>query len=980
MSLVPIRTLLFAATLLAFPAAAAPQDGPRSSESTSAQDAASPVSPAAPSAVPGDPAAAPDAMPADPAPPTAEPEVAGAAPPFTDEAPDPGSAVRGVTGVCGTVVDAATGEPLIDAPLAVVKGGAAQARSDVDGRFTLRLPPGLYDLRARYELYEARRVRGVGVVAGECTPIRIELAAQEGAVEEVVVTATADSRREAAVLAERKSAPVMQDTISAQEISRTPDSAASDAVKRVVSATVVDGKYVYLRGLGGRYSSVLLNGVPLPSPDADEHAVPLDLLPTSLLSSLNVVKTYSPNLPGSFAGGTLDIETTSYPARFEAELSISSWASNVATGKTRRTQGGGTLDWLTIDDGDRALPDLVPTDGPMVRERVDDATLIDATRDFSNDWTTQTARSNPGIGLGATAGDTRVVGGHKLGYLLSLDYGLRETVKQSRVGAEAQTAAGAPLEFKEHYDIEQGSLLSDVSGLANIGFEIDPDNDLTLLALYTRSAESNAQKRIGTTIDGSRYDSDRLQFVARGMLFSQLRGEHTVRRLGDLDVSWQGNFSWVTRDEPDTRDVIYFQEGTVPLAWAQRVAGSSDRFFSEVRDLSGGGGLDLAFPVLGGRLRTGAAAQLSNREFEARKFHFTADGADIDPTLSPDLLFASENVSERFFLQEYTSDTDAYTASQNLYAGYLSTDMPIVPGLRGIGGVRFEHAQVDLTPGSRYAASQVQAVQVDREDSAFLPSANIVWALLEGMNLRAAYSYTLVRPQFRELAEFEFVDYDRKRTVTGNSGLETTRIHNADVRWEWFPREDEVLAASVFHKAFEKPIEAVITNAAGGSVTYRNAPGATVYGAELEARLGLGRFAPSLADLRAAVNLALVHSQVDLEGASGNQTSTQRPLQGQSPYVVNASLGWSRSGTDVTALYNVYGERITEVGFELLPDAYEQPFHRVDLTLSHKWRALRAKLAVTNLLDSRVVIEQGGLELLSYEPGLAGSVTLEWSR
>lgn len=914
--------------------------------------------------------------------PVAAPTPTDAAPPHpAPSAPAEGEvASRGTTGICGAVLDAKTGEPLIEAPVVLVRGARGETRTDVDGKFTMRIAPGLYDLRARYELYQARRVTGIAVIAGECTQVTIRLAQQEAGVDEVVVTARKDTRREAAALAERKSAPVVQDAISAQEISRTPDGAASDAVKRVVSATVVDGKYVYLRGLGGRYSTVLLNGVPLPSPDADEYAVPLDLFPTSLLSSLKVVKTYSPELPGSFAGGTLQIETTPYPARFETEISASTWASNAATGRTRRTYGGGSFDLLTFDDGTRSLPDLVPRSGPLASPQVDTATRIEATRAFRNQWSTTEASSVPGFGFGATVGDTRVVGGRKLGYLASVDYGAKETVKSSRVGLEARNPTSTePFRFDQFDDIEQGRLAADLSALVNVGYEAGGGQDLSLLALYTRSAESKAQRSQGLTFDGNRYQSDRLQFVSRGMLFGQLRGDHRPSGMGALDLSWQVNLAHVTRDEPDTRDVIYFAEGSAPLAWASRLAGSADRFFSEVRDTSGGGTLDLSLPVLGAKLRTGGSTQLSARSFEARRFRFREpprDGTLL--TLPPEELFATGNIDDQFLLTEMTAGSDAYDARQQIHAGYLAVDVP-VGRVRLIGGVRYEYTKLELTTGSRFAVTPAPA-GVDRDESAFLPSANVVVAVRDGMNLRAAYSRTMVRPQFRELAPFVFVDFDRKLTVEGSPGLGTTRIHNADLRWEWFPGDEEVVAASAFYKRFRNPIELVIQTATGGQVKYQNAAEATAYGLELESRVRLRRIASVLEHFRVAANLALVASEVDLKGEAPLQTSQKRPLQGQSPFVVNASLGWARDGLEATVLYNVYGRRITEVGAVGLPDAYEQPLHRLDLAVSRSWRELEVKLALTNLLDSRVVIEQGGLEAYSYAPGIAGSLSLEWSR
>lgn len=978
--------ILVCAPLLPAPAAA--QEAPAAPPSALAQPATVPPDPVDPAAS-TTPGAAPPA-PAEPSP-LGETSAAGgaAAEPATDPtdagvpgSPPPGAepveAQRGVTGVCGTVVDGATQEPLIDAPVTVVRGGTALARTDVDGRFELRLAPGIYDLRVRYELYQARRINGVAVVAGECTPVSLVLAAEAGTVEEVVVTARPDTRREAAVLAERKKAPVVQDAISAQEISRTPDSDASDAVKRVVSATVVDDKYVYLRGLGGRYSTVLVNGVGLPSPDPDEYAVPLDLFPTSLLSNLNVVKTYSAELPGGFAGGTLEIETTPYPADFEAAVKLSVFGDTQSTFQTRRTYDGGSLDFLTFDDGTRALPDIVPRDRPMREDFVTSEFLVPATLSFNDEWSTKTAEALPNAGFEATVGDTTVVGGRKLGWLASVDYAVAQKARPSEV---TKIDVDGP---KESFENEQGTLAANLSGLVNLGLELDRGSDLALLALYTRSSDSDAIRAFGLSEErGQLVERSTLQFVARGMFFTQLRGDH---RMGEaVDLSWQGNFSWVDRYEPDTRNVTYeeISEGSGIFAFSTREGSSGERFFSDLSDLSGGGGLDLTVPFGSVRVRAGGAAQLSSRSYESRRFRF--ETLPTDPSvavLPPEILFDEPYVDTNFALREATAWSDAYEATQGVYGGYAAVDAPLLRVVRLVAGLRYEHHTLDLTAGSEFQVTDPQPGEdrAERSESALLPSANVVVAISPDANVRAGYSYTLSRPQFRELAPAVFVDWVRRRNITGNPDLETTRIHNADLRWEWFPGESEVLAASAFYKSFRDPIELVIVGAQAGDLKYLNAGDAWAYGLEMEGRLRVGRFAGALRDFRAAANLALVRSEVDFGADRGTQTSAQRPLQGQSPYVVNASLGWARGGTEVTLLYNVYGERVVESGNDRLPDVYEQPFHRLDISASHRWQGWRAKLSLANLLDSSVVLTQGDFEVLRTKRGVAGSISLEWSR
>jgi outer membrane receptor protein involved in Fe transport len=245
------------------------------------------------------------------------------------------------------------------------------------------------------------------------------------------------------------------------------------------------------------------------------------------------------------------------------------------------------------------------------------------------------------------------------------------------------------------------------------------------------------------------------------------------------------------------------------------------------------------------------------------------------------------------------------------------------------------------------------------------------------MNLRAAYSYTLARPKFRELAPFLFYDFARRRSVTGEPGLRETRIHNADLRWEWFPSETSVFAASVFYKNFVNPIETVVYDATDGSITFANTTGANMVGGELEARTSfLERM------FHVSANFTLLWSEATLGAEARASTNRSRPLQGQSPFVVNAMAGWSSpsGNTEIQLMYNVYGARLAEVGFETLPDVYEQPWHRLDVTASQALGGgFRMKLSATNLAYQPIVVKQGPITLQKFQPGLNVLLSLEWS-
>ncbi|MBL8623805.1 MAG: TonB-dependent receptor [Myxococcales bacterium] len=889
------------------------------------------------------------------------------------------------TGLRGTIVDAETGTPLPGVIVEVIGGDAAgaTATTDDDGRYALPLPRGTYTLRIRTELYQIRRVRNVRV-GGGVTDLDAKLRLDDLAVEEVVVEAEPDRKSEAANLAERKRSATVQDAVSAQEISRTPDSSAGDAVKRVVSATVVGGRYVFVRGLGGRYSTTLLNGVVLPSPDPDSTAVPLDLFPAALVANLTVVKSYTPDLPGAFAGGDLVIQTNTYPEHFELKAKVGFAGDSTSTFKDRLDYRGGGTDFLAFDDGTRALPGDVPTDRPLRvgQGGVDAPTAERVGESFQDVWNTRAQSIAPNLSLAAQVGDTlKDACGRTYGYLGTVNYGYKQAIQRGKV-ASVRLAEGQ-LGVRERLDSDVGTATASLGGLLNAGVAFGPNHKLDLLTLYTRTADDRTQEVQGfSESDNQDILGRRFAFVTRAMSFTQLTGRHTLTDYRRLRLEWEGNLAFIQRDEPDTRDIQFdlLEDGRRRF---QTGPGSGEHFFSRLDDTTGGLGASAALPLADVELKVGGTGQWSQRDFAARRFRFNLVGGDPDVVfLDPEEMLSADHVGREFRVEERTLQADVYAADSSLVGGFVMADVSRFEPLRLVGGVRYERSALALTPGSPYAITSQPEPGIDRADAHWMPAANAIYALADDMNLRGGYSFTVARPQLRELAPFLFFDFVRRRAVSGNVDLRDTRIHNADLRWEWFPAERSVLAVSAFAKRFRDPIESVIVNTSQGDVSFANADGASLQGVELEARGDLGFLDHALAAFRGSANLTLIDSQIELGPEAAAQTNQARPLQGQSSYVVNLDLGWDgkASGTDVSLLYNVFGPRIAEVGIEGLPDVYEQPYHRVDLTASQRLpRDLKLKVAAQNLLNQAVVVKQGDITVQEYQPGVAVSASLEWS-
>ncbi|MEW5741977.1 MAG: TonB-dependent receptor [Myxococcota bacterium] len=896
---------------------------------------------------------------------------------------------KGFTGVIGRVTDARTGDGLIEATVKVVAGGKKSALTDLEGYYRLKLPPGTYDLRVFYELYEGRRISNVVVKKGEAVTLDVALESDARSVQEVVVEAKADKRNESALLQERKKAAVVQDSIGAQEIARTPDSNAGDAVKRVVSATIVDNRYVYLRGLGGRYAQTLLNGTLMPSPEPDEPSVPMDLFPVALLSNLNVLKTYSPELPASFGGGSLTLDTNTFPTKFEVKASAKLASDTVTLGQTRPADQLSFAENFGFRDGVRDLPDTVPTDGPLtVRPGFTAEQQKEAGDSFRNEWEPSFLKGLPSMTLGAQVGDTVRFGKEmRLGYLVAAQLSRNEQTRASRYQNTA-LSDGALIGVNQT-SILQGRVSGATSALANVGLQLSQDHELSFLGLYLVNSDSLTTSAAGYDLQSATdFASTRLQLTQRQLFFNQVKGFHRLPVLHDAELDWQANYARVIRNEPEIRDMRYFvdEQGAARIRFQPN---SAERFYLDLTEDSAGGTLNVTVPVRSLKVKVGALGQYQARSFDGRRLRMMSGRLPAElQTLGPNELFVPEYIGPKsgtyyFTLEETTLTYDRYDASLGVWGGYALADWKPLDWLRVAGGLRYEGSRQTLTSGSPFATSGAPPGDpIIKPYNDVIPSANVVVSPRGDLNLRAAYAFTLARPTFREIGPFLWFDPVRRANITGNPNLVETRIHHADLRAEWFPSDSEVLAVSGFAKQFLDPIERVIISAGStNDFGYRNAEAATLLGVELEARVGLGRLAKPLSNFRVGANLSLIASRIDLGDAS-IQTNQERPLQGQSPYVANLNVTWAKPewGTEAGVFYNVYGPRISEVGILEVPDIYEQPVHRLDLTVSQRLPAgFQLKVSASNLLGQSVRFTQGDIEVLNTPPGLAFFASLAWT-
>ena len=885
--------------------------------------------------------------------------------------------------IAGTVIDAQTGEPLIEAQITVIKTGK-KVLTDIEGNYKIDIAPGVYDLRVFAELKPARKIANVKVDLAKTTHIDVALGSGDDkvAVQEIEVVAAPDTATEAVQIVQRQKSAVVSDGVSAQQIARSPDTNASDSIKRVVAATVQDNRYVVIRGLGGRYSNTLLNGVMLPSPDPDTPAAPLDLFPAALLANLTIAKTFSPDLPGNFAGGITQINTRDFPTKFMLSLRVAGSGDTASTYRKSYTYNGGGLDFLGYDDGTRALPDRIPRNVLLNDPIIPPAQQVERSKSFPNDWQMRTTTLGPNYGLAATMGNTLNLGSQKLGYLATINYGRKYTrrlIKLQRLGEPLP--AGGFLPSLEQLEEDRATDQPSLGGLFTVGYAPAPAHRINLISLYTHNTENSTSRTQGVEDSGQNVDRMRLRFVERGMIAGQLIGEHAFDA-GKFVIGWQANLADTTQNEPSQRDLVRAQ---TMLGWAiGDSAGAAERMYGKLSDVTGGGGLDLSFLLGGAKLKAGANVTSSSRDYLTRRFHYA-----VSPQIATqpsDIVFAQDNIGRTVNIIENTLGSDGYTASRTTWAAFVMTDIVKLDPFRVILGERLEVSDLAVNVGNTIDPRLGPPKKVTQHDADLLPAVNAVLAATKESNLRAGYSRTIARPHFREVSPALYFDYVRRRAIGGNEDLKRTSIQNIDLRWETFFGPTELLAVSGFYKKFSDPIERVITNAGSGTnVNFMNARGATSFGFELEARSSLKRLSDSLQALSLAGNFSYIQSKIDISDAQAKAYGLKeldRPLQGQSPYVVNVDLGYhiDRTNTQIDALYNVFGRRIDEVGAGNNPDIYEESVHRVDLTVNQRLPAsFSLKLSATNILDQRVTFTQSGVEILAYKPGVGFFGTLEWS-
>jgi outer membrane receptor protein involved in Fe transport len=884
--------------------------------------------------------------------------------------------------ITGVVRDEQNSIPLPGVPVEVIVLNEI-TYTDVDGRYVLEVPPGSYDLKITMEGYQERIVRvdtrGRRIVDADVALLMNRLT------ETVVVTGTsqeADTSTAEAQISQRRSAPVITDNLGAREMRENGDTDAAAAMQRVTGLSVVDSQYVFVRGLGERYSNTTLAGSTIPTTEPDKKVVPLDFFPAALIDSVQVSKTYSPDKSADFAGGLVQIVPLKLPNRPALDVSYGAEWNEFSTGDTILLSPLGNRDWLGYDDGARTLPAGFP-DGKVVRSGIytpdvgfSREQITAFGRLLENAWVPRAKRGRPGQNWSVAFGDRW----GRLGVLASARHSYKETYTEEN-RRFYRLGEGGDLEPVTDYDFQTGVQKAQLGFVANAAWQFNSNHRVSFDNFYTHSGRDEGRYFEGPNTENNFiYRNSRVQFIEEGLLTNAVSGDHYLEGWGNSRLDWRLSVGQADRDEPDLRETLY--QGPLSGAGPYVLADESQsgfRLFSDLQDET----VDFhaSWSILGnagGRpliVKFGPSYVYRTRDFTSRRFRYIPTNAPGGPSLTsaPEQIYASANIGPYFRFNEETRPVDAYDAELETFAGYGMVDYLLSSRARVIAGARVEsfREQVDtFDPFGLFA----QTVTAELDNTDVFPGLNFVYQLRENMNVRLGASQTANRPEFRELAAFEFTDVVGNRATRGNPNLTRALIQNYDARWELFTGGRGLFAASVFFKNFDDPIERVISAGAQPLVTFENADTARNTGVELEASQAIGP------NLFFSVNYTYVDSEITLtEAARQVQTSLTRPLAGQSPHLFNAIGEWTFRGFQTRVLYNFFDDRISDVGANGAPDIVESGRGTLDAVFIQRLGRLSARVTAENLTDPTYRFTQGSEDQRTLKLGRLLTFSLSYS-
>ena len=911
----------------------------------------------------------------------------------------------------GVVIDQKSKETLIGAVITAVPGNGSKnatqekdgikAVTDIDGNFSLlNLKDGTYTLYIKYVGYKTQKIDGVQLKGGkridrkaivsskdtsskndasEKALLTIALQPDEQQLNEVTVTAVERRNTDAAMIQVAKNSPVIVSNVSAQEISRTQDTNAGEVIRRVPGVSLIDDKFVMVRGLSQRYNNVWVNGGAVPSSEADSRAFSFDIIPSSQIDNLTIVKSPTAEYPADYSGGFIIVNTKEIPAENSFNIAVGgNWNTSSAFQNFSYSKGSGT-DFLGFDNGLRnlnggihaALNPQLDANGKPVG---DYATSL-LGNGLNNDWLVKNRKPLGDLKLAASLNRRWMLGGRTLGMLAALnytnEYRTYENMENNLYGI--YDAANDKPNYLRHSVDDQYNNNVRLGAMLNFTFlSKDGNHKYQLKNIFNQLATSRYTWRDGVSAQSNLERSAEYYYRSRTTYNGQLTGKHTFT--SDA-LDWSIGYAYANRHLPDRRRYLIddaLETGVYALSTGNDISREWTQLDEHILSLGVNDKHHFKFGNFEPDLKVGAYGEYRSREYQTRNFIYNWNvSANNMPSGFrhsdiPTLLSSEANMGyDKLYLLEEKQMRNNYRGHNTLGAGYLAMSLPF--GKLGIhAGVRFEHNDMELISNSRDYEKSESSRHYKTDD--VFPSLNTTYKISDQHQVRLSYGRSINRPEFREVSSSVYYDFDLASNVQGNTELKNCYVDNLDLRYEWYPSRGELISLAVFYKHFESPIEWTYTVAGGTDLiySYKNAKSANNYGVELDIRKNLGFI--GLKDFSWSFNGALIKSKVQFEKGSKEEN---RPMQGQSPYLINTGIFYKNEPLkmDIALLYNRIGKRIIGVGRSegstgddsnsRVPHSYEMPRNTIDFSLAKKFgNHLELKLNVRDLLAEKIYYKQ----------------------
>lgn len=862
----------------------------------------------------------------------------------------------------------------------IIKETGTGGTTDFEGNYSLKLTEGVYTVSFSFIGYETIEISGVEIKAGEVTQLNASIGPLSNQLEEVVVKATTADNTEAAILNVQRKSINLLDGISAQTFKNIGASRAVAAVRAVPGVSVQDGKYVYVRGLGDRYTKTILNGVDIPGLDPDRNTIQMDIFPTSILDNIQIVKTFTANYAADFTGGVVNIVTKDFPNKATYSVSVGAqYNPQMHFNSNYLTYQGSVTDPLGYDSGKRALP--IPRDVTIPPPSDNNPATSYWTSQFEPEMAAEKETSFMNTNFGISAGNLFDVGnGNKLGYQAVGAYRNEVLYFKNAQNGNYRKSTDPSIYELEPDKTQIGDLgMHNVLWNVMVGLTFKTDKSkyrLSALQIQNGLSKSGYLQQDVRITDALTIFKDNLEYKQSQVSNILLSGIHSNDD-GSWNIEWTAAPTFSRIDDKDVRVTPFEYDDDKDIYFINpSSAGSPQRIWRNLEEVDVVGKFDFTkrHNLFGRRAKLlfGPSYTYKDREFSIDTYDLLIQnsagqnlGGDADELLVPVNIWTINNQQGTYANGNF-QPTNTYNANQSIAALYASEEFQITDKLKSILGLRFEKFDLYYT-GTNNQGDIVLDNQKILDKADFFPSANFIYAINDATNLRFAYGRTTARPSFKEASITQIFDPLSSTTFNGNLELQPTYVNNLDLRWERYGDKAQMIAISAFYKNFKDPIELSYFLSASDQFQPRNLGNAMVYGAEFEMRKNFAFIRESLEGLSISLNFSLIKSELQMEAAElerrrlnlrvGETLSDTRQLQGQSPYLINCGLNYSNAnGWQTSLYYNVQGKTLQVVGTGDVPDAYTMPFNSLDFTLNRtfgKEQNSGISFSAKNLLNSK---------------------------